>query len=520
MTAIRIFDTTLRDGEKSPGTVLSVEEKLRLARQLARLGVDVLEAGFPAASERQFEAVRRIAEEVQGPVIAALARPTHPRDFQAAADALAGAARRRIHTFVPVSPSYRRHFLQMDLGEALGLAAKGVELAREKVEDVEFSLVDALRAPLDDVTAMARAAAEAGARIINIADTVGYATPSEVERLVEAVAKVLDSFDDVHLSIHCHNDLGLAVANSLAAVRAGARQIHCTVNGIGERAGNAALEEVAAILKARRDHFGCETGIHLDQIGPTCRLVKRITGIGIQAHKPIVGTNAFFYEISVPQIADAEEQPPYQIVSPEELGLLDHGGEIPRHITRDQFAELAKRLGYVLDGDCLDRCWAAFRNLLDRKENVYETDLETILDEHAMAPEGRYRLLYLNVSAGSISVPNATVQMEVDGEVIQDAGFGQGPVDATFKTICKIVRRFPKLVRYEVSAVTSGTDALGEVSVRLEEDGQLVQGRGVAADIVMASAKALIDAMNKLEQTGRQEPVSEFALVESWQPRL
>ncbi|SMC24119.1 2-isopropylmalate synthase [Desulfacinum hydrothermale DSM 13146] len=520
MRPIRIFDTTLRDGEKSPGTVLSVQEKVRLARQLARLGVDVLEAGFPAASAEQFQAVEAIARQVQGPVIAALARPTHAKDFEMAAEALEAAAKPRIHTFVPVSPSYRRHFLKMDVKECLALTERGVRSALQKVPEVEFSLVDALRAPLEDAVAMARVAAEAGAQVVNIADTVGYAAPAEVERLMEAVAAGLASFPDVVLSIHCHNDLGLAVANSLAAIGAGAGQVHCTVNGIGERAGNAALEELAAMLKARQDHFQCETGIRFQRLGPTCRLVKRLTGIGIQPHKPIVGANAFVYETTVPQLADAAEQPPYQIVDPRELGMADQANELPRDMTREGLADAADRLGYRLEDDELDRCWQAFLDLRDRKEKLFESDLESLLDEQMKAPEARYRLLYLNVSAGSISVPNATVQMEVDGEVIQDAGFGQGPVDAAFKTICKITRRFPKLVRYEVNAVTSGTDALGEVCVRLEEDGQWALGRSVATDVVLASAQALIHALNKLEQSREATPISEFALLEDWEPRL
>ncbi len=520
MASIRIFDTTLRDGEKSPGTILTVAEKLRVARQLARLNVAVIEAGFPAASEEQFEAVQQIAKEVQGPVVAALARATNPKDFDVAMEALGAAAKPRLHTFVPVSPSYRQHFLKMDLSAALDLARKAVRMAKERTEDVEFSLVDALRAPKDDVLAMAAAAVESGATIINIADTVGYATPKEVEELVAAVADALKNHPGVAVSIHCHNDLGMAVANSLAAVKAGATQIHCTVNGIGERAGNAALEEIVAALETRSDEFQASTGIDLSHIGPTSRLVKRLTGITVQPHKPIVGTNAFVYEMNVPQLADEKEQPPYEIIDPETLGIDDAGEEIPATLSREEFLQKARKLGFDLTEESLDRCWEAFQALAQRKEKLYETDLESLLDEQALVVTSRYKLLYLNVSAGSISVPNATVQMEVDGEIIQDAGFGQGPVDATFKTICKMVRRFPKLVRYEVTAVTSGTDALGEVCVRLEEEGRLVQGRGVGTDIVMASAKALIDALNKLEHSQKHPPVSEFTLEESWEPRL
>ncbi|MGQ9670267.1 MAG: 2-isopropylmalate synthase [Desulfosoma sp.] len=520
MSAIRLFDTTLRDGEKSPGTMLTVPEKLRLAVQLARLGVDVIEAGFPAASEVQFAAVQKVAQTVSGPIIAALARATNPTDFDVAVRALASCARPRLHTFVPVSPFYRKHFLKKGFQETLDLACKAVRLAKERCADVEFSLVDAFRASTEDVVTMVQAVAEAGPTVINIADTVGYATPVEVENLFRSLKIALGESSGVMLSIHCHNDLGLAVANSLAALAAGASQVHVTVNGIGERAGNTALEELAAALKARLDHFGFELSLDSSQIGPTCRLVKRLTGINVQVHKPVVGANAFVCEATVPQLGDASAQPPYQIMDPQQFGLHQAAQPVAKDLGLDVFHALLQDMGVLVDEKSLQACYDAYRQLAERKEELYVSDLENLLDETLLAPPQRYKLLYLNVSAGSISVPHATVQLEIDGQVRQDAGFGQGPVDAAFKTICKMTHRFPKLVRYEVHAATSGTDALGEVHVQLEENGQTVQGRGVATDIVLASTKAFVNALNKLEQKSKEPSVSEFTEWESWQPRL
>ncbi|ROR01598.1 2-isopropylmalate synthase [Desulfosoma caldarium] len=520
MPTIRIFDTTLRDGEKSPGTMLTVPEKLRLAVELARLGVDVLEAGFPAASEGQFEAVQKIAQSVSGPTIAALARATNATDFDVAMRALASCARPRLHTFVPVSPFYRKHFLKKDFQETLDLGCKAVQLAKERCDDVEFTLVDAFRAPPEDVVTMAKAVADAGATVINIADTVGYAIPSDIEALFRSIKAALGEPSPVVLSIHCHNDLGLAVANSLAALAAGAGQVHVTVNGIGERAGNTALEELAAALKVRQDHFGIDLSLDSTLIGPTCRLVRRLTGINVQAHKPVVGANAFVCEATVPQLGEASAQPPYQIMDPQQFGLTRAAEPVAKDMAMDAFQAQLRRLGVLVDEKDLEACFEAYRQLAEHKEDLHVSDLENLLDETLLAPPQRYKLLYLNVSAGSISVPHATVQLEIDGQMCQDAGFGQGPVDATFKTICKMTHRFPKLVRYEVHAVTSGTDALGEVHVQLEEDAQTVQGRGVATDIVLGSAKAFINALNKLEQKSKEPSVSEFTEWESWQPRL
>lgn len=520
MGHIQVFDTTLRDGIKSPGTILTVEEKLRIAKQLARLNVDVLEVGFPAASEEQYETVERIAKEVQGPVLAVLARATNPRDFEIASRGVHAADRKRIHTFVPASQEYRQHFLKRSAEQTLELAVTAVRMAKEITPDVEFSLVDAFRAQSADVVELIRAVVEAGATTVNMADTVGYATPSDIARLFDRLKTEVAEFDTVCFSIHCHNDLGLAIANSLAAIEEGARQIHCTVNGIGERAGNAALEELVAAINTHASQFDWSTQIQLDQIYPSSRLVKRLTGITLHPHKPVVGANAFICETAVPQLADSKEKPPYEIMSPEKLGISSVGDFLTSDTGLEQFKGRVAELGYDLDGDRLRMCYEDFQELAGKKEMVFDADLEFLVGARAAMEKARYRLLYLNVTAGSISVPNATVQLEVDGQIMQDAGFGHGPVDAAFKTICKMAKRAPRLIRYEVNAVTPGTDAQGEVTLRLEENDQLVNGRAVDTDIVLASAKALVDGLNKLESVSAQPAVSEYTDEESWMPRL
>lgn len=520
MARVLIFDTTLRDGLKSPGTILSPEEKLRIAKQLARLGVDVMDIGFPAASEEQFSSAERIVKEVEGPVFSALARATNPRDFEIAWNVLKQAPRARLHTFLPVSKAYREHFLKKSLEESVEMGVKAIARAREFTEDVEFSLVDAFRADRREVSAMVKAAFKAGAGMVNLADTVGAATPSDMKSLVQFLLDEAGSSAQGRLSIHCHNDLGLAVANSLAALEVGARQVHCTVNGIGERAGNAPLEELVVALCVHPTQFNGETGVKLDEIYPTCRLVRRLTGIALQPHKPIVGSNVFVFESVVPQLADRIEKPPCEIIDPRLLGIENVGEVLDAKTSLEAFKNKVAELGYEVTEPQLTQCYEAFQELAAKKEFVFDADLELLMGSKSSLEEARYRLLYLNVMAGSISVPNATVQLEIDGQIVQDAGFGHGPVDAAFKTICKMAKRFPKLVRYEVNAVTSGTDAQGEVTIRLEEQGCLVDGRAVDTDIVLASAKALVDGLNKLESLHVEPQISEFTDLESLLPRL
>jgi 2-isopropylmalate synthase len=520
MRNVFIFDTTLRDGLKAPGTMLSIDEKVRIAKQLARLPVDVLEVGFPAASQEQFEVVERIAREVPGPILAVLARATNPRDFEIAWKAIQAHPRPRIHTFVPASREYRDHFLKKTAAETIELAVAAIQKAKQFTADVEFTLMDAFRANPQRVVELMSAAAEAGAATINLADTVGYATPVEVGRLFTRLRREVKQFDQVTLSVHCHNDLGLAVANSIAAIAEGAGQIHCTVNGIGERAGNAPLEEIAAILSVHAAEFGVKLGIQLDQIYPTSRLIRRLTGVALRPHKPVVGENAFSCEVLVPQLSDTEEKAPYETLQPEKLGLQLAGDMLTAGTSPEEFQKRLMELGYEFEGAGLQGLYGAFKELTARKENVFDADVELLISSR-VAPESlRYRLQYLNVSAGSLSVPNATVQLEVDGELHQDAGFGQGPVDAAFRTILRIARRAPKLTRYEVTAVTPGSDAQGEVTVGLEEDGYVVNGRAVDTDIILASARALVDGLNKLDRLRGAPVVSEFTAEESWMPLL
>lgn len=517
---IFIFDTTLRDGEKVPGMVLSVNEKLRIAKQLVKLGVDTLEAGFPAASEEVFEAVSQIASVLSGPKIVCLARPTSKKDFEVAWKALEPAEKKGLHTFIPASDAYREHFLKKNREETIQIGERAIQYAKRYTEDIEFSLVDAWRADPEYVVQLVEMAINNGATTINLADTVGYAIPREISSLFEFIHEKINISEGIILSIHCHNDLGFAVANSLTAVEKGANQIHCTVNGIGERAGNTALEEVVMALEIRRDVYHCKTSINKREIYPSSRLISQITGVLVPSGKPVVGENAFIYEIVIPQVADVQEKPPYRLMDPDELGIKQLPQLLGKETSQEEFQARLEDLGLRLDPEELDKAYHSFLDLAERKETIFDEDIESLVVEEILKTPSRYKLLYLSVSAGSVSVPNATVQMEVDGKVIQDAAFGRGPVDATFKTIQKIVKRKPQLTRYTVNAITSGTDALGEVVVGLEENERIFIGRGIDPDVVMASAKAFVNGLNKMEIYQKQPAVSEFTEEEAFAPIL
>lgn len=517
---VAIFDTTLRDGEKVPGLVLSLNEKVRIARQIVKLGVDVLEVGFPGASEGEFEAAKEIVSSVSGPKLVCLARPTSRSDFEEAWKVIENTEKRGLHTFVPASDAYRSHFLKKNREEVLKIGEEAIGYARKYTDDVEFSLVDTWRADPGYVVKLVQMAIDSGATSINFADTVGYATPREVISLMDLVLSEVSLSDGVTFSIHCHNDLGLAVANSLAGIEKGISQVHCTVNGIGERAGNTALEEIVMILETRKDLYGCRTSVDRGEIYPTCRLVSQITGLLIPPGKPIVGANAFVYETVVPQVADVKEKPPYEVINPDELGIKKEPELLKKDASREELGARLEELGLSLNPDELDKAYDAFKELAERKETIFDEDIESLVVEEVLKTPARYKLLYLSVSAGSISVPNATVQMEVDGQIIQDAAFGRGPVDATFKTIQKIVKRKPKLTRYLVNAITAGTDALGEVVVGLQEDDLIVMGRGIDSDVVMASAKAFVNGLNKMDLYRKAPPISEFTEDEVFAPIL
>ncbi len=514
MKRVQFFDTTLRDGLKIPGVFLMPDEKIQIAKQLESLMVDVIEGGFPGASEEQYKMLCDMAEEIETVRFCVVARATNPEDFKVAGDVLKRAKKSRIHTFLPVSRLYREHFLKKSFEESLKVAEEAIKQGAEIAEEVEFSLVDAFRADVEEIIKLIDVVVKAGARIVTCADTVGYAVPWAVEKLFTEITNRFGK--SVTLSVHCHNDLGLASANSIAALKAGASQVHCTVNGLGERAGNAALEEVVSIIVSHKNELDMDTSIKLERLYPVCRIVERHTGISYGPLKPITGLNAFSSDVLVPQLGDEKEAPPFNILKPEDLGKSYMEGILDNSMSYSDFKKQVENLGYLLTEEQCKKCYDSFVNLVEKKEQVFLSDLELIIQQVLYQIPQKYKLLYLNVSAGSIPVPHATVQLEIDGQVVQDAGFGHGPVDATFKTIFRIVKRYPELVHYEVTAASAGTDAQGEVLLRLKDGEVIVDGRGVNVDIVLASAHALVDALNKLERYSEKKEVSEYTDQDGW----
>ncbi len=505
---IKIFDTTLRDGEQSPGASMNVEEKVLIAKQLARLGVDIIEAGFAISSPGDFEAVRRISHEVDGPVICSLAR-AKPEDIDRAWEALKDAPKPRIHTFISTSDIHLKYQFKMTRDEAKKRAVEMVKRARGYVEDVEFSPMDASRSEPAYLYEVLEAVIDAGASTINIPDTVGYSIPSEFGALIKGIRDNVRNINKAIISVHCHNDLGLAVANSLAAVMNGARQVECTINGIGERAGNASLEEIVMILRTRKDIINLDTRIHTEQIYPSSRLISSITGIMVQPNKAIVGDNAFAHESGIHQDGLLKEKTTYEIIRPETIGLAQSKLVMGKHSGRHAFKTRLNELGYELSDDDLNKAFERFKKVADRKKEVFDEDIEAIVADEVLRIEipERFKLDKLNVTSGTESVPNAAVEMYIDGKHIKEAGFGDGPVDAVYKTIAKLTKTKSRLLRYSVNAITGGTDAQGEVTVRLQEDSHIVLGQGAHTDIIVASAKAYINALNKLEYKKREKKV-------------
>lgn len=497
MRRIKIFDTTLRDGEQSPGVALSPDEKVAIAKQLARLGVDVIEAGFPIASPGDFAAVRRIAEEVEGPTIAALARTTKA-DIERAAEAIEPAARRRIHTFIATSPVHMEKKLRMTPDEVVEKAAWAVKFAREFVDDVEFSAEDAGRSDPDFLVRIFGEAIAAGATTINIPDTVGYQVPWKFAELVSYVIENTPGADAVDWSVHTHDDLGMAVVNSLAAVRAGATQVECTVNGIGERAGNASLEEVVMALYTRRDFFDAETGVNTRELYRTSQLVSRLTGMVVPPNKAVVGRNAFAHESGIHQDGVLKARETYEIMNAEVVGREAAVMVLGKHSGRHAFKKALQELGFQVGDEELKQLFARFKEIADRKKQVTAEDLIALVeDERTRAPE-MFKLLDLQVHSGMALTPVATVKVHTpDGEVTE-ASTGDGPVDAVYQAISRAVGLAPTLERYRIEATTGGTEALGEVTVRLRQGSVVVTGRGIAPDIVESSARAYLDALNKL----------------------
>jgi 2-isopropylmalate synthase len=495
---VRIFDTTLRDGEQAPGIALTKAEKVEIAEQLARLGVDILEAGFPISSEGEFDAVREIATSVRGPVIAALARVT-TGDIERAAEALKGAERWRIHTFISTSDIHMTDMLRMSHAQVLDAIREGVKLAVGYTDDVEFSAQDATRTELDFLLECFKVAVDAGATTINVPDTVGYAMPQEFGELVRIVREAVP--DHVIISTHCHNDLGLAVANSLAGIVNGARQVEVAVNGIGERAGNCSLEEIAMIVRTRSQALGAKHGLTIKEITRTSRLVSTLTGYSVQPNKAVVGASAFAHESGIHQHGVLSNAATYEIMDPLEIGLEGNRLVLGKHSGRHAFADALEKLGLTLEGDRLNRAFARFKELADRKIQLTDQDLEAIVaEELGSGDEDTFVLESVVVGGGTHLEPRATVHLRRGEEVVQESALGDGLIDAAMGAIQRAAGVEAQLVSFNVSSVTGGSDALGDVVVQLDVEGRRVTGRGVATDVVEASARAYLAAINRALQ--------------------
>ncbi len=501
MDRVIIFDTTLRDGEQAPGFSMNTMEKLEMARQLARLNVDVIEAGFPISSDEDFEATREVARQVGSqegsPVVCGLSRVAL-MDIDRCWEAVKYARRPRIHTFVATSDIHLKYKLRKSRAEVLTAAVAAVRHARGYCEDVEFSPEDASRSDFDYMCDVLEAVIEAGARTVNIPDTVGYAMPREWgERIARIRERVKNSAQAV-LSVHCHNDLGQAVANSLVAIQTGARQVECTINGIGERAGNASLEEIVMALKTRKDFFDIDTGINTQEIFRTSRLLSHITGVHVQPNKAVVGENAFAHEAGIHQDGVLKEKLTYEIMKPEDIGRSANKLVLGKHSGRHALAARLKDLGFEPDEGELGKAFKKFKDLADKKKEVFDEDLISIMkDEIGQVPE-TYALDYLHIISGTGVIPSATVRLRKEEQVFQDSGVGDGPVDAVLNAIDAITGLKGRLQDYQLRAVTSGKDALGEVSVKVDFDGTVVPGKGRSTDVIEASARAYINALNRL----------------------
>ena len=495
---ISIFDTTLRDGEQSPGNSMNIEEKLRVAKQLQKLNVDVIEAGFPIASEGDFEAVKRIAQTIKGPEIAGLCRSSD-KDIDRAWQALQYAGEKgRIHTFIATSDIHMKYKLQMEPGKVLEAAVKAVKRARGYTRNVEFSCEDAVRTRIEFLAEVVAAVIDAGATTINIPDTVGYTIPAEYFNIISYLKQNVKNIDQAVISVHCHNDLGLSVANSLAAVQAGARQVECTINGIGERAGNCSLEEFVMILRTRGDILPFRTNVTTEQITPASRLLSTITGTMVQSNKAVVGANAFAHEAGIHQHGVMMEKSTYEIMTPESVGLKANALVLGKHSGRHAFKKRLAELGYELADDDMNKAFDKFKTLADLKKEVFDEDLDALVAEEVLRPAEKFRLDHITVTCGSFAVATATVQLEIDGIPVRTAELGDGPVDATFKAIKKLTKSKAKLLQYNVGAITGGTDAQGEATVRITDGANTVTGRGSSTDIIEASARAYINALNRI----------------------
>ena len=504
---VYIFDTTLRDGEQTPGASLNVDEKLQIARQLELLNVDVIEAGFPFSSRGDFEAVKAVAREIRGSQIAALARAQFP-DIDAAWEAVKDATEPRIHTFISTSDIHLKYQLKKSREEVLEQAVAAVQHAKKYCGNVEFSAMDAGRSDLAYVAQMFAAVIDAGATTVNFPDTVGYTIPHEFGAKIKYLVDHIPNIHKAIISVHCHNDLGLAVANSLAAIMNGARQAECTINGIGERAGNASMEEIVMALATRKDLFDLYTEIVTQYICPTSRLVSKLTGVVVQPNKAIVGANAFAHESGIHQDGVLKEASTYEIMTPATVGLKKSSLPLGKLSGRNAFRTKLQEMGYYLNDDELNRVFGRFKDLADRKKTVYDEDLISLIETEVIyksVPE-HFRLEELVVLTGTTVKPNATVKMKIGDDLKTTSAFGDGPIDATYRAITQLAQSKCKLLKFAVSSITGGTEALGEVAVRLEDEGAVVTGQGVDPDVVTASARAYINGLNRLKFTKEMGP--------------
>ncbi|TXI43316.1 2-isopropylmalate synthase [Methylophilus sp.] len=498
MEQIIIFDTTLRDGEQSPGAAMTKEEKIRIARQLEKLGVDVIEAGFAAASPGDFDAISEIAKVIKTSTVCSLARASE-NDVRRAGEAIKHAAKGRIHTFIATSKIHMENKLRMTEDQVVARAVQAVTWAREYTEDVEFSAEDAVRSEMDFLVRVFEAVIEAGAKTINVPDTVGYSIPAVWgERMAELIKRVKGA-DKVVWSTHCHNDLGMAVANSLSAVMNGARQVECTINGLGERAGNASLEEIVMAIKTRSDIFNLSTRIDTTQIVPASKLVSTITGYPVQPNKAIVGANAFAHESGIHQDGVLKHRETYEIMRAEDVGWGANKLTLGKLSGRNAFRTRLKELGIELESeDALNAAFARFKELADKKSEIFDEDLHALVSDEVVQERELFKLSYLQVASQTGEIPHAILTLSVDGAEQRTEADGGGPVDATFKAIENVVGSDAELLLYSVNNITSGTDAQGEVTVRLSKGGRIVNGQGADTDIVVASAKAYLNGLNKL----------------------
>ena len=498
MDKINIFDTTLRDGEQAAGASLNAQEKLEIARQLEKLGVDIIEAGFPITSPGDFEAVKLIAQEVRAPVICGLARAI-PADIDRAWEALKEAAHPRIHVFISSSEIHMVHQIKKSREEVMELARTMVARAKSYTDDIEFSPMDASRSDQEFLYKLLEAVIDAGATTLNIPDTVGYAIPSEFGELIKGIRQNVPNINKAVISVHCHDDLGMGTANSLAAVKNGARQVECTLNGIGERAGNAALEEVVMALRTRSDFFNFETGINTQEIYRSSRLVSALTGFAIQPNKAVVGENAFRHQSGIHQDGVIKMAKTFEIMDPKEVGIQASSLVLGKLSGRHAFKQHLTELGFDLNEEDFDRAFKAFKDLADKKKDVTDRDIEALVAEELRTTVELYHLDRIQVTSGDRGIPTAAVRLTTpNGEAAEDAALGSGPVDAVYKAINRIVNVPNKLTEFSVKSVTAGIDALGEVLIRIESDGVTYTGRGSDTDIIVASAKAYMNALNRL----------------------